>query len=262
MTVKRTLLAVLLFAFPLLVSAQSGSTNEVLKRIMDRVKANDAIAEGYGYYYEARTRDVDDDGHVLKEDKRLYRITWVEDKPYFELLKVDDHEPSPADKKEETDRRNKFVKSLHAKKPPEFKMDWDELFSKYDYKFEPSGTDEGYVVSFQPKPNGLKERTRMEKVFNNIGGKVWVDSEYNVTKAHLWLVRDVRFGLGILANLDELQLHYSQQKFGDNLWFPAVMSLNYDVRILLKGKHQQLDSRFFDIYPRPKDGMASGNSQR
>lgn len=246
------LLLALLFLPAPPARGETSSQSDVLKRIMDRVKENDQLTEDYGYYYEAKTRELDSDDKVTKEESRLYRIIWVENKPFFEILKVDGHELTSKDKAEETERKKKFIKSVHDNKPTEFKMNWDELFAKFDYTIASADGDARYVVSFQPKKIDLPERSRMEKVFNNIGGKVWVDADYNVTKANLWLIGNVKFGLGIIASLDELELQYSQQKY-DNLWFPASMRLKYDLRIFLKGKHQQWESRFYDMYARPKD---------
>lgn len=232
------------------------SQQETLKRIMDRVKENDDLAQSYGYYYQARLRKMDDEGKVLEEDQRLYRIAWIEESQYFELLKINDRDLNPGQKSAEAKRRQEFVKAVREKKPPEFKMGWDEMFVKYDYTFETPSDGAAYVVSFRPKKDGLKERTRMEKVFNHTAGRVWADSGYNVQKAHLWLAEDVRFGLGILGSLNELELQYSQQEFGGKVWLPAILRLTYSYRILLKGTHQQMESRFFDPYPRPSPAAA------
>lgn len=240
--------------------AESPSDKQLLKLIMDHVKKNDELAEKYGYYYEARSRDLDGDGRVVLDEKRLYRIVWIEEKQYFELLKVNDRELNNAEKAEEAKRKEQFIKNLHEKKPSELKMEWDELFEKYNYSILPAEGDARYVVTFEPKPDGLKERTRMEKVFNHIAGKVWVDSEYNVLKAHLWLSDAVKFGFGILGSLNELQLQYSQQKFGNDVWLPSTLRLSYGVRVVLKGKHEDMDSRFFDFYPRPNPKTAPANN--
>lgn len=249
---RRFFLYLILLSLPLFLSAETLSQKDLLKRMMDRVKENDALTEQYGYYYEAKSRDLDSEDRVTSEETRLYRIIWLEDKPFFETVKIDGHDLTSKDKAEEAERKKKFSKSVREHKPSEFKMNWDELFAKFDYTIEDTNGDARYLVNFKPKNTELQERSRMEKVFNSIGGKVWVDADFNVTKANLWLMHTVKFGLGILASLDELQLQYSQQKF-DNLLFPASMRLKYDLRVFVKGKHQLLESRFYDIYPRPKN---------
>lgn len=242
------LLLCLLWCLP---AGAGPSEQEVLKQVMERIKKNDEAADNYGYTYQAIYRNLDDDGRVTKEEKRLYRIVWLEDKAYFELEKVDDRELNSKEQSEELKRRNAFIKSVKNKEPPELKMKWDELFAKYDYSFTPKEGDAAYVISFQPKKTDLPERSRMEKVFNKIAGKVWINTDYNVLKANVWLADNVRFGLGILGKLDELQLHYTQQTFEGTIWLPATLRLTYNVRVLLKSSRQQMESRFYDIYRRP-----------
>ena len=247
---KKLLAAVLVLLVSALCRAESPSNADILKRIMDRIKQNDELTEEYGYYYQAQFRELDGDGDLVKEEKRLYRIVWVEGKQYFELMRIDDRDLSAKDKAEEVKRRNKFIESVRKKQKSELNLGWDEMFPKYNYTLLPADGEARYVVAFEPKKDGLKERTRMEKVFNHINGKVWVDADYNVMKANVWLSGDVKFGLGILGSLNELELQYSQQKFEDRVWLPSKLHLNYRVRVLVKNKQQQMDSRFYDPYPR------------
>lgn len=254
MTVSRRLSFFAAFLFvSLSCVAESPSDHDVLNHIMDRIKQNDALTENYGYYYQAHFSELDGDGTVVKEEKRQYRIVWVEGAQYFELLKIDDRDLTSKEKAEEAKRKNKFVEAVHKKQPSELKMGWDELFQKYTYTVQPAEGNAKYVVSFEPKKSGLKERTRMEKVFNHVAGKAWVDADFNVMRANLWLSEDVKFGLGILGSLNELELQYSQQKFDGQVWLPTRLRLNYGVRVLVKNKRQLMESQFSDPYPRPAE---------
>jgi hypothetical protein len=233
---------------------------EILKRIVDRLKENDEVAGNYGFWQDSNYREFNSEGEVTEEETRTYRTIWVNDSRYMELIKVNGKELDKDHRAKEEKRKKKFLKETEEKPDVtlENKMEvtWDDLVEKYDLVSDQPEGDAVHVISFKPKVGKKKERNRIEKILNHISGKIWVDSQYNILRAHLRLTENVKYGLGILANVENVELHYRQKKVAD-VWFPEGFQLNYKARVLVKKRIRAIDSRFYDFVPRESASVAT-----
>lgn len=238
------------------------SASQIVQKIVQRLQKNEGKALNYGYLEEALSKEFTDEGKLSEMKKRTYRIIWIENEQYAEMIRSDDKELTPKLKEEEQKRRNKFVSSLHKKQEDdEDDLTWQELFEKYDFQLLPSEGSSAYVIQFQPKERDLKERSRIEKIYNHLSGTIWADGDYNLLKAAATLTNGIRFGLGILGKVEDLQLNYIQQEF-DQIWLPKMLNVHYKARILLRTRRHQLDVKFYDPYPRSKfPGSPPGKSE-
>jgi hypothetical protein len=92
----------------------------------------------------------------------------------------------------------------------------------------------------------------MEKILNNMSGKVWVDAEYNLLRVEARLTDSVSFGLGLFAKIENIELEYTQQKY-EQAWLPATLFLRFKARVaLLKNELQEVSTHFDDIFVKPK----------
>jgi hypothetical protein len=171
----------------------------------------------------------------------------------MELIKVNGKEPDKDRKKNEDKRKKKFIKETQKQKDLtlENKMEvtWDDLVEKYDFFSKEPEAGFAYVISFHPKPGKKKERNRMEKILNHISGTIWVDADFYVLKARVHLLENVKYGLGILANVENVELQFAQKKVAD-VWLPDTYHLKYKARVLVKTRTREIYARFFDFAPR------------
>lgn len=228
---------------------------EILKNLVKQLEKNDEIADNYDFHQESEVKELDDAGKIKKVKKKTYRTILIQDHRYFELVKVDDRDLNESEKKEEAKRRNKFMKDIQKKGKPAGEDDdddltWADLMEKYDFKQLPAEGDAAYVITFKPRLGELKERNRTEKILNHLAGKIWVSSDYNLMRADARLATPVKYGLGILANVQELELKYVQTKF-DGIWMPETYSLHYKVRVLVKNQIRQVQARYYNLTKRP-----------
>jgi len=236
--------------------AQSTKTpQEILKEAVAKAKKSEEIADRVGFYQDVITRELNDDGKVTDQETRTFRTIWIEDTPYPELMLVDGKQPNDKQKNEEAKRRKKFTESLHDNKKDEDEaqgsFSWEELSQKYKFTLLPSEAEAFYVMSFAPLSDDLQERNRVERVINHLRGKIWLDENYNLLKAEAELTEPVKYGYGILGKIDELMLNYAQQKYED-LFVPISFHVKFKARILVKGQQKEIDSKFYDMFPRTK----------
>jgi hypothetical protein len=245
------------FLIPILLvsSFLSGSTSiskdQILNKILQKLKQNEPRSNEVGYYQSTNQKKMKD-GKLIKEDLRLYRVTWIQNQPYLELLKMNGKGLDTDEKKKEADRKSKFIKSLAKKKnDDDDNITFDDLYVKYDFELLPSDSNGHYVFSFKPKNQKLQDRSKIERLLNHIAGKFWADDQFNVVRAEASLLDNVRYGLGILGNVETLQIKYEQQNF-DQVTMPSFLFIRFKGKIaLLKSEEGQIEATFTDYYRRP-----------
>jgi hypothetical protein len=229
---------------------------EILKSIAKRIETNIELIESYDFYQDQEVKELDDDGSVKKVKKKTYRTILLLDHRYYELIKVDGKDLNDKEKKDEAKRRGKFIKEIQKKgKASEEEEDEDDftladLIEKYDFSQLPAEGDAEYVISFKPKSGELKERNRTERILNHLEGRAWITADYNLMRADARLMEPVKYGLGIIANVQNVDLKYSQTRF-DGIWVPETFTLEYKARVVVKDQIKQVNSRYFNLTKRP-----------
>jgi hypothetical protein len=244
---KTILLVCLLVCLPVLADS---AESERMQRILQKAAENEKLAEQYGYYQEKIQKKLDD-GKIKEQNSKLYRMVWLEDQPYLELVQINGEPLNKKQMEEETKQKSKFLKSLKKSEEEKDTFSWEELYGKYDFDSLPSDSGEHSVFTFRPKSGKLQERSHFEKILNHLQGKVWVDSENNIVRVEAQLEKTVRFGLGIVAKLDRLSLEF-EQKAHEDVWLPAMFNVHFRVRIaLLRTDEQEIRADYYDYYRGP-----------
>lgn len=250
---KRNFFLITLFLFlavPIL-AYDNLSEVAVLQKAAEKAEKNEETALNYGFKMETVIRKMDLHGELDKLIKRDSHIIWLEGKPYNELLRINEEAPDSKQRAEEAKRKSEFVKSIREKKKTlRESLTWKDLFQKYDFFFLPPDHGIPYVISFKPKPGKLPERNIIEKVFNYLSGKAWIDEEFNLVRAEAWLTQSIRFGFGIFGKIEGIHFTYAQEEF-QQIWLPHAFHLKYKARRFVFNENQEITTRFYDYYPRP-----------
>lgn len=241
------------FALQSVVADAELTHQQILERIVEKAKQNQELSQEIGFHQKVATTKLRD-GKVSETKVKTFRATWIDDQPYLELIQVNGQELSEKERREEKERKVKFVKSLKKKQEADDDeidaMAWEDLYAKYDFHPLPSDSIGHYVYSFRPKAAKLKQRSRTEKVMNHVTGTFWADEHFNLIKAEARLLDNVRFGLGILGNLEKLELTYGQKNF-ERIHVPAYFSLHFKARIaLLKTEERKIEGIYTDYFYR------------
>lgn len=229
------------------------NVHELIEKVRKKADQNETDAGKFGYHQKSILKELSGDGKVEKQETKTFRTIWIEDKAYMELVQIDGKPLDTKHKKEEAERRKKFIETIHkkAKTEPDDEMNltWEDLEKKYDFKeLPPDGTSK-YIISFTPRRSGLPERNRMERVINHVRGTIHVDESYSIVSIDAELMESIGFGWGILGRLDELQIKYSQTEF-ENVFVPDTLWFKYKARILFSTKRQEVSATFFDLFPK------------
>ncbi len=234
---QTTTLVALLFLLLASANFVDPATEGLVKQIAQKVKHNaDQIGE-YGYLQSVTLTKFGSAGQDNKRDERTYRTIWIQDKAYNELLEIDRKPLSPRDRQEEVKRFADFLKSVRCKANAEGiqqelrSIPWWKVRRSMISKVFPHRM--GQRLFFRsPETTHLEEHCRFERILNHLEGVVWLDQDLNEIKVEAKLTEPVRFGLGIIANVESAQIKYTQQQHGD-AWLPADLSVSWSARIAL-----------------------------
>jgi hypothetical protein len=90
------------------------------------------------------------------------------------------------------------------------------------------------VFDFEPNPD-FKPRKLAEKVVHGLAGVVWIDEKArDVARLEAYFVGDLRFGGGLIANLQKgTSFVFEQAYINNEVWLPTSEEAHVGVRVLL-----------------------------
>jgi hypothetical protein len=263
--IRNVIFTILFFSLACILNANSTVDQNLVKTILEHLEKNQTLAQAYDFYQDTHLKEMNKDGEVEKTEKRTYRTIQLEGLRYFELIKFDDKALDSDKKKEEAKNREKFLKAVRKKEKTDDDEDDDltlnDLVEKYEFTKLPPDGDADYVISFKPRSGKLKERNRIERILNHVAGTLWFSSDYNLIKGEATLLSEVNYGLGIIADVQELKVDYSQKKLND-VWLPENFNLRYKARIFVKTKIRDIQTKYYNLTKRMDTAAASSGDLR
>lgn len=189
------------------------------------------------------------DGHAVKErTEATYEAIVIDGRRFFRLLAKNGKPLSGEELQKEKEREAAF-RQQPAKRPVASIDDEDQVELNEDlvnrFKFTLAGKEtihgrSAFALSFEPKSDTLPAPKRIDRVINNLAGKVWVDEqEYELVKVDARLLKPVGFGWGLLANLEQGSLRIEQVRLDDGTWMPTSIEVYLKGRKLLTPMHQR-----------------------
>ena len=225
-------IVVLLWAFGSADCQETLTKEQILQNILRKAEQNEKLIEDYGYSIKSTERKLKEDGTVKEEKTRTYKIVWIQDEAYAQLIEIDGKKLDAKQMKEEEKRRRDFEKKLKTAKDKDSEDDfeWKDLYEKYDFSELSPEQDGAYTLAFEPKRNRVRERNRMEKILNHLKGTFRADKDFNLLNVQASLNSPVRFALGLLAKIDSLDIEYAQQRF-ENVSMPSLLRYKFTGRL-------------------------------
>src|SRR5262244_3583802 len=68
--------------------AADQAPSQLMEKMISKAKENDHLIDNYGFSLKSVTRQIDSDGNVKKEEVRVYKTVWIEDKPFPSLQTI------------------------------------------------------------------------------------------------------------------------------------------------------------------------------
>jgi hypothetical protein len=113
----------------------------------------------------------------------------------------------------------------------------DDLFRIYDIRLIRREAINGHVAivaTLDPK-NDAKPQTDDGKIMRNFKARAWVsESDYELIRVEIEAIRDLSFGLGLLARVHKGTIAtYERRKVNNEVWLPAKVTWTASGRLLL-----------------------------
>ena len=255
---------VVFFSFVLVPAlAGAGSVDPLIRNVVENLKQDMVTLADYGAHQRIATTKLTEQGTPKRVEEKFLRTVWVHDKAKNELISTSCKDYDPKTGKARRCFEVKKVSSKPSSKPGKIeseikKIRWTELHKNFDFALLPQ-EGQYQVFSFRPKKNGMSPSNRLEKLLAGMGGKVWVDKQFNVVRAEAKLMNPVSFGLGVAAKVHHLAIQYNQQSF-QNVWLPSSLTVDFKAKIaLLHTERQRIEVLWREPYRKTDAIWAQAN---
>jgi hypothetical protein len=216
--------------------------SEIIGKVLARDEADHAALAHYQYRQKVVTERLNSDGS-LRHAETLEMIVHPGENSDFTI--VADGKGSvltPTDPERKQARDSEKLKANFSLR---------ELATRFDVRVGDKETLDGrpvYLLFFSPRP-GEPFNNRIEKILNNLGGKMWVDAEdYSILKTQAYLATPVAMAW-VFATMKSLDFLYRSEPVGNgaSLRGPAEFDIDFRVGVMM-GEIRQRQRISMDAY--------------
>ncbi|MGA2740635.1 MAG: hypothetical protein ABSG65_24760 [Bryobacteraceae bacterium] len=254
---------VLLLAACSLAAAQD--PREIVRRSVQLLDHNLAIARNYTFLERTEIRELDSDAHVRTRKIMLYDVTLLEGSPYRRLVGKDDHPLSPDEdrieqkkladsiaqrQKETPTERNKRIADWEKKRQHE-REPLDEVPDAFNFKIAGEVQIDGrdaWIIEGTPRP-GYRARNSLAKLFLKLRGKLWIDkADYQWVKTEAEVTDTISWGLFVARLGKGARLDMQMTRVNDEVWLPKRIEARVSARLALVKKYNVESDTSFSNY--------------
>jgi hypothetical protein len=256
--------AVLLLAAACTLTAAQ-DPREIVRRSVQLMDQNMAIARNYTFLERSETRELDSDAHVKTRKILLYDVTILEGSPYSRLVGKDDHPLSPEEERVERKKLADSIAQRRKETPAERARriaDWekkrqrereplDELPDAFNFQMAGEGQIDGrdaWIIDATPR-SGYRGRSAMAKLFPKFRGKLWIDkADYQWVKTEAEATDNISWGLFIARLSKGARLDIQMTRVNDEVWLPKRIEAKASARLALVKKYRIESDTSFSNY--------------
>jgi hypothetical protein len=253
---------VLLFLAAACSLSGAADPREIVRRSIERMDENLAIARNYTFLERSETRELDSDGHVKTRKILLYDVTLLEGSPYRRLVGKDDHPLSPEEESSEEKKlqlsiaeRRKETPAQRARRIAEWEKKrqrerepLDEIPDGFDFRLVSEEQLDGrdvWVIAATPRP-GYHARGSLAKLFPKFRGKLWIDkADQQWVKTEAEAIDNISFGLFVARLSKGARLEFQMTRVNGEVWLPKRIEARGSARlVLVKNFHVEAETSF------------------
>jgi len=238
---------------------------EIVRRSVQLMDQNMAIARNYTFLERSETRELDSDAHVKTRKILLYDVTILEGSPYRRLVGKDDHPLSPEEERVERKKLADSIAQRRKETPAERARriaDWekkrqrereplDELPDAFNFQMAGEGQIDGrdaWIIDATPR-SGYRGRSAMAKLFPKFRGKLWIDkTDYQWVKTEAEATDNISWGLFIARLSKGARLDIQMTRVNDEVWLPKRIEAKASARLALVKKYRIESDTSFSNY--------------
>lgn len=203
---------------------------QILDRLLARARQVSADTNTPALVFDKvslQTR-LNPDGSVKGLREKRYEVTLIRGMTHNRLVSVDGRALGPDESAVLSERERRWRETYaagHSGAGPD-RMDSiinEKLIARFDFAWTGDATLHGrpcHVLSVQPKGQPLPAERLMDRVINQLSGRLWVDAlDYEVVRAEVATVGTLRVWGGFLGSLEDFQFHVDREKGHASVWF-------------------------------------------
>jgi hypothetical protein len=242
------------FDFPHKSQIRLPDLKQLFAEIDANQKAIDKLKEVYSGRRSVEETQYDGSGKVTKLERREETFFYLDGEEISTLVAKDGKPLSDEEQRKENERVQKRIAKYQEEKAHKEKK---EEKAKEEGKDDKDSDEPGIevflracqfvnarrerfrgqdvlVFDFEGNPE-YKPKKLAERVVQQLAGVVWVDEKaHDVARLEAYFVKDVRFGGGLLANLQKGTSFVFEQAFLNNeVWLPTYEEAHIGARVLL-----------------------------
>jgi hypothetical protein len=210
---------------------------------------------GYMYIERRIEQKVDGSGRLTGETVKVFEVyPGLPDEPRYRRLIEENGRTIAPEKLAREDRERQqsvdsYAKGLasesrrqkaardNEKNRRRYNAAVDDLFRIYDIRMLRRETIDGHptiLATLDPK-DGIKPQTDDGKIMRNFKARAWIsESDYELVRVEIEAVRDLSFGLGLLARVHKGTVAaFERRKVNNEVWLPAKVTWTASGRVLL-----------------------------
>jgi len=252
---RLVVIALLLTAAPLAQERPLPDFDVFAAQVRKRLATDVERQSGYTFIERRTEQKVDSSGRPTSESVKVYEVyPGLPGEPRYRRLIEENGRPIGADKLARQDRERKehvesYVRAQasesqrqkaareHEKARRRTSAAIDDLFRIYDIRMirrEPINGHATIVATLDPK-DGVKPQTDDGKMMRHFKARAWIsESDYELVRIEIEAVRDLSFGLGLLARVHKGTLAaFERRKVNNEVWLPAKVTWTGSGRVLL-----------------------------
>lgn len=211
---------------------QQMPASELLRRAVDGELKGQADDHSHWMFHLKTTRGGKEEVKCVVQTKEgeLDRMLSINGRPLTpeEQKREDRRIANLLNKPEETKKRQRAQQKDARQTEDLFKMLPEALNVRYGQR-----RDDLVELLFEPNPN-FYPPTREASVFHAMEGRIWIDlKEYRLAEIEGHLMREVKFGGGLLGYLDKGgEFHVKQSEVSPQHWEISLLHVNMHGRVL------------------------------
>jgi hypothetical protein len=258
------------FDFPRKSQIQLPDLKQLFAEIDANQKGIDKLKENYTGRRSVEETQYDGSGKVTKLERREETFFYLDGEEISTLVAKEGKPLSDEEQRKENERvQKRIAKYQEAKAHKEKKEEKAKEEGKDDKDSDEPGIEvflracqfvnprrerfrgqDVLVFDFEGNPE-YKPKKLAERVVQQLAGVVWVDEKaHDVARLEAYFVKDVRFGGGLVANLQKGTSFIFEQAFLNNeVWLPTYEEAHIGARVLLlKGFKVNEVTRYSDYH--------------
>jgi hypothetical protein len=245
--------------------ATAQDPREIVRRSVELMDHNLAIARNYTFLEREETRELDAGAHVKTRKIMLYDVTPLEGSPYRRLVGKDDHPLSPEEERNEQKKLADSVAQRQKETPADRAKriaDWekkrqrereplDEVPEAFNFKIAGEAQVDGrgaWIIEGTPRP-GYHARSTLAKLFPKFRGKLWIDkADYQWVKTEAEVTDTISWGVFVARLGKGARLDIQMTRVNDEVWLPKRIEAKASARLALVKRYNIESDTSFSNY--------------